>query len=146
MDYVPGMRFVDCFDDLNYEQKSKTATDLAFTMSQLFSFTTSYCGTLLRDQSLPRDQRSPRYNNLDCGPITMQPHSGVSDGSFLIGPVSDITLLDYRRIVPAARCGPFSTERQFLEAFAYLGSPGTRPTNKLERWPLDRLLEVYDVV
>jgi hypothetical protein len=147
MDYVLGKPFVDCFDDLNYDQKNKTAMDLAFVMSQLFSFTSSYCGTLLRDQSLPRDQCSPRYNNLDCGPISMQPHSEVSDGSFLIGPVSNIALLDHGRIVPPAdKCGPFSTERQFLEAFAYLGSPATRPTDKLERWSFDRLLEVYDVV
>ena len=147
MDYVPGKRFVDCFYELDYNQTSKTATDLALIMSEIFSLTSSHCGSLLRDQSLATHQRSRRYNDPDLGPIsTTEPHSEVSDGSFLIGPVNDITFLEHKNIIPSEKCGPFSTERQFLEAFAYLGSPGTRPTDKFIRWPFQRLFEVYDVV
>ena len=145
MDYVPGKRFVDCFEELNYDQKNKTATDLALIMSEIFSFTSSHCGSLLRDQSLASHQRSRRYS--DLGPIsTKESHSEVSDGSFLIGPVSDITFLEHKKIIPPAKCGPFGTERQFLEAFAYLGSPGTRPTDEYTRSAFEKLLEVYEVV
>jgi hypothetical protein len=147
MDYIPGKRFVDCFEGLDYDQKNKTATDLALIMSEIFSLTSSHCGALLRDQSLSGNQRSRRYNDPDLGSTsTTESHSEVSDGSFLIGPVNDITFLAHKNIIPPAQCGPFSTERQFLEAFAYLGSPGTRPTDKLERWAFEKLFEVYDVV
>jgi hypothetical protein len=147
MDYVPGKRFVDCFEELDYDQKKKTATDLALIKSEIFSFTSSHCGSLLRDQSLASNQRSRRYNDPDLDWIpTTEYYSEVSDGSFLIGPVNDVTLLAHKNIIPPAKCGPFSTERELLEAFAYLGSPGTRPTDKHTRWPFEKLFEVYDVV
>jgi hypothetical protein len=147
MDYIPGKRFVDCFEELDYNQKNKTATDLALIVSEIFSFTSSHCGSLLHDQSLASNRRSRRYNDPDLAWIsTTKSHSEVSDGSFLIGPVNDITLLAHKNSIPSTKCGPFGTERQYLEAFAYLGSPGTRPTDKHTRWPFERLFEVYDVV
>jgi hypothetical protein len=36
MDYIPGKRFIDCFEELDYDQKKKTATDLALIMSEIF--------------------------------------------------------------------------------------------------------------
>ena len=146
MDFVRGSRFVDCFDELNYEQKTRTATDLALVVSELFSFTSSYCGTLLRDQSLAEDQRSPRYTVPEASTASSESHSEITDNDYLIGPVNDVTFLGLNEIVPAASCGPFHSERQFLEAFAYRGSPGTRSSEKIERWAFEKIFEVYDVV
>jgi len=33
-----------------------------------------------------------------------------------------------------------------LEAIAYLGSPGTRPSDKYIRWPFEKPFEVYDII
>jgi hypothetical protein len=68
------------------------------------------------------------------------------DGKFLIGPINDIQFLDLKYKVPAASCGPFVSERQFLEAIAFRGIPPTRDSHKLKRWPFERILEIYDVV
>jgi hypothetical protein len=59
--------------------------------------------------------------------------------------ITDSTLvLNYPHQFPPQHCGPFDSERQFLEAFASLSYPRT---DKLDdRWPFEKTLEVYDVV
>jgi hypothetical protein len=146
MDFIRGSRFVDCFDEFNYEQKTRTATDLALVVSELFSFTSSYCGALLRDQSLAEDQRSPRYTVPEVSSASSESHSEITDNGYVIGPANDVTFLGLNYIVPAAFCGPFRSERQFLEALAYRGSPGTFFSKKIEREPFEKIFEVYDVV
>ena len=61
MDYVPGQRLMDCWDDMGVPQKPRTAKDLARVMAEMFALTASYCGTLLCGRSLSDSQRSPCY-------------------------------------------------------------------------------------
>jgi hypothetical protein len=116
MDLVPGQRFVDCFGELGYEQKTKMATDLARIVSDLFSITSNYCGSLLQDHTLSEAQRSPRYTNTIASPTSGEPHSVITASPYSIGPFNDIVFLTLNEIVPASSCGPFPNERQFLEA------------------------------
>ena len=141
MDYVPGQRLVDCWDDMGVPQKTRTAKDLARAMAEMFALTASHCGVLLRDCSLNDSQRSLRYHS---GPIAAEVHTEVVDGDFIIGPVNDITFLQLTKTVPASLCGPFATERAFLEACAYSG--GTKVQDKLDKWPIERMFEIYDVI
>jgi hypothetical protein len=53
---------------------------------------------------------------------------------FSVGPVNDITFLNYPPQISPQHCGPFDSERQFLAAFAFLGHPPTRRGDKLGQW------------
>jgi hypothetical protein len=142
MDFVLGQRFLDCFGELSYQQK----TDLARAVSDLFSITSNYCSILLRDHTLSEAQRSPRYTNAITRPTSGEPHSAVTAIPYSIGPLNYIIFLTLDKIVPASSCGLFSNERQFLEACAYRGAPVTRPSDELSRVPYDKVLEIYDMV
>ena len=144
MDLVSGRQFFDCFEGLTYEQKTRTATDLADAISSLYSITSSYCGSMVHNKSLTDSQRSPRY--VFAGSSPLPPHTALPDNDFIIGPFNDITFLELPKTVPALSCGPFRTERTFLEAIAYRGSPPTRSSEKVNRWAYERLFEVYDAV
>ena len=151
MDYVPGERLVDCWDDMGVPQKTRTAKDLARAMAEMFALTASHCGVLLRDRSLTNAQRSLRYKPSAVGaPVGDSPdeaHTEVVDGDFVIGPVNEITFLQLTKPVPASRCGPFATERAFLAAFGYRNAcGGATARDRLRRWPLDRMFEIYDVL
>jgi Phosphotransferase enzyme family len=141
MDLVLGRPFVDCFDQLTYEQKTRTATDLVNVVSTLYTLTSSYCGSMIYNQSLTDDQHSPRY-----GSAPQSTYTGIADNKFMIGPFNDITFLELPGTVPASSCGPFRMERSFLEAITYRGSPPTRSCEKVDSWPFEKLLEVYDAV
>ena len=144
MDLVSGRQFFDCFDELTYEQMTRTATDLADALSSLYTITSSYCGSMMHNKSLTDSQRSPRY--VFAGSSPLPPHTALPYNDFIIGPFNDITFLELPKTVPALSCGPFRTERSFLEAIAYRGSPPTRSSEKVERWAYERLFEVYDAV
>jgi hypothetical protein len=146
MDFIPGKDLIDCFDEFSPEQATRTATDLADIVSQLFSITSNYCGSLLRDYSLTEDQYPPRYKTQNNNPGSMAPHSEFVDCKLRIGPLNDIHFLDFNYKVPAASCGPFISERQFLEAFAGRGIPPTRVSTRTSPWAFNKILEVYDAV
>ena len=151
MDYVPGERLMDCWDDMGVLQKTRTAKDLARAMADMFTLTASHCGVLLRDRSLDDSQRSQRYEpRAGDAPIVDAPdeaHTEVVDGDFVIGPVNDITFLQLTKTVPASLCGPFATERAFLEAIGYRNAcGGTTVRDRLYRWPIERMFEIYDVI
>ena len=141
MDVVPGRPFLDCFDQLTYEQKTRTATDLVNVLSTLHTITSSYCGSMIYNHLLTDDQHSPRY-----GSAPSSSYTGLADNKFMIGPFNDITFLELPQTVPASSCGPFRTERSFLEAIAYRGSPPTRSCERAVSWSYEKLLEVYDAV
>ena len=141
MDFVPGRLFVVCFDQLTYEQKTRTATDLATVVSTIYTITSSYCGSMIYSQLLTDDQHSPRYGSAPPSTCT-----GIADNKFMIGPFNDITFLELPQTVPASSCGPFRTERNFLEAIAYRGSPPTRSSKKVECRTYEKLFEVSDAV
>ncbi len=150
-------------------QKTRTAKDLARAMAEMFALTASHCGVLLHDRSLNESQRSLRYEpSVVDAPIDA--HVVVPDGDFLIGPVNDVNFLTLTDIVPASQCGPFATERDFLEGFGYRdecrgafateraflrafgyrdNNGGTKIQNKMRwymRWPIDRMFEIYNVI
>ena len=144
MDYVPGQRLMDCWDEMGVPQKTRTAKDLASVTAEMFALTASHCGTLLCDRSLNASQRSPRYG---CEPnAAVEVHKQVVDGDWLIGPVNDVAFLQVTGTIPASLCGPFATERAFLEAFGYCDAGGTRLQDEVDRSPIDRMFEIYDVI
>ena len=147
MDYVPSQRLMDCWDEMGAPQKTRTAKDLARVMAEMFALTASHRGALLRDRSLNDSQRSPRYHHEPvAGDATVEAHTEVVDGDFLIGPVNDLTFVQLTGTVPASLCGPFTTERAFLEAFGYSDTRGTKMQLKSTRWSIDRMFEIYDVI
>ena len=147
MDYVPGLRLMDCWGEMGVPQKTRTAKDLARVMAEMFALTASHCGVLLCDRSLNDSQRSAGYRYEPFGgDTTVEAYTQVGDGDFLIGPVSDVTFLEFTGTVPASLCGPFTTERAFLEAFGYNNARGTRLQDKVDIWPIDRMFEIYDVI
>ena len=153
MEYMQGRPLGDCFDNLTYLQKIRVGTDLALVMSSLFKIKATQCGSL---------SRMRRRSSFGClkKPLHAQSyptlshlgHGGLSDpaiihhAGFQVGPVNDLTFLNYPHQIPAQHCGPFGSERQFLEAFAFLGYPPTRADDKLSRWAFEKTLEVYEVV
>ena len=154
MDYVPGQRFMDCWDDMGVPQKTRVAKGLARLMAEMFALTASHCGVILRDSSLNESQRSLRYRPSAMGASLVEApteaHTEVVDGDFVIGPVNDITFLQFTKTVPASLCGPFATERAFLEAFGYKDPyGGAKVQSKLwryMRWPVERMFEIYDLI
>ena len=154
MDYVPGQRLMDCWDEMGVPQRTRTAKDLAKVMAETFALTASHCGVLICDSSLNDSQRSLRYQPrvVDASLVDApaDPHTEVVDGDFVIGPVNDIIFLQLMKTVPASLCGPFASERAFLEAFGYKDPHrGAKVQSKLwryRRWPVERMFEIYDVI
>lgn len=150
MEYMPGLCLADGFEQLTYEQKRRTATDLAKIMFSLFNITSAECGSISpysgdrSDESLCHNSlRYPLFTPLFSPRLTPTTLKGQS---VMVGPINDITFLDYPRQVDPQRCGPFNSERSVMEAFAFLGTPPTRPGGKLSCWVFEKTLEVYDVV
>ena len=74
-----------------------------------------------------------------------RPDTAVS-GQSCVGPVNDLTFLDYPRQIDPHLCGPFDSERDFMEAIAFLGKPPTRAGGKFKCGVFEKTLEIYDVV
>ena len=161
MEYVPGQRLADCWDEMGVPQRTRVAKDLARVMAEMFALTASHCGSLLRDLSLDDSKRSLRYEPSAVNASVVdasimdtlevdapdEAHTKVVDGDFLIGPVNDLSFLTVNKIVPASLCGPFVTERAFLEAFGYRNEfGGTKVLSRSNRWPIERMFEIYDVI
>lgn len=163
MQYMPGCLLGECCGQLTDLQKIRTGKDLANVMYALFQITAPLCGSLWRMQSkgphIYNDDsciqyRTPRYpirNPPGYLPrYTLSSHlsSTVTLGMeyVCIGPINDITFLDYPRQLAPHLCGPFGTAREWMAAFAFLGKPPTRVGDNLELWPFEKALEVYDVV
>lgn len=147
MEYLRGELLGDCFGRLTNQQKLRTSVDLAMVMSSLFIITASYIGSLLPE--LRKDDSNtghyPLRYPLDSHPLC-EATTFTQDVRFRIGPMNDVTLLDYPNQVPASLCGPFDSEFDFLEAFAFRGRPPTRPNNKLDRWAFNKVFEVYHTI
>lgn len=156
MQYMPGVRLGDCIENLTDSQKHQTGMDLATIMFSLFQITAPKCGSLVR--SGYQDDSCLRYRSLRypiCRPKDTQGQNpskapAVPKEHFSVGPVNDISFLDYPRQLPLELCGPFNTERDWMEAFAFGGKvrhePLTEEWKKLELWAFEKTLEVYDVV
>lgn len=65
IDHIPGVRFMDYFDDLTYKQKRRTgARDVAQIMYALYAITATHCGSMQLDLSLQSSQRATHHGNL----------------------------------------------------------------------------------
>ena len=151
MEYLPGQRLVDCWDDMGVLQKTRTAKDLAKAIAEMCTPTASHCGSLLRDLSLDDSKRSLRDEpSAVAASIVVAPdetHTKVVDGDFLIGPVNGLTFLTFTESFPASFCAPFATERAFLEAFGYRNEcGGTKVLSRSDRWPIEQMFELYDII
>lgn len=126
MEYLPGIQLADCFDDLPYSQKRQTAEDLAEIMHSLFSITAPLAGCLLYDKNL-EELLSLRFNDLPN-------HVAHTD--------------NFPNQISPSSCGPFKSERSFLEAFAYCGMPAQRPASQEDQLgnTFDMILKVYDSI
>jgi Phosphotransferase enzyme family len=151
MEYMPGLCLADCFEQLTYEQKRRTATDVAEIMFSLFNITSVQCGSIspyMGDSF--RSNESLCHNSLRYPLFTPlfspRPTPTLKGQSVIVGPINDLTFLDYPRQVDPHLCGPFNSERGFMEAFAFLGTPPTRAGGKLSCWVFEKTLEVYNVV
>jgi hypothetical protein len=151
MEYMPGLCLADCFEQLTYEQKRRTATDVAEIMFSLFNLTSAQCGSISpytgdsfqSDESLYHTSlRYPLFTPL----FSPRPSPTLKRQSVIVGPINDLTFLDYPRQVDPQLCGPFNSERGFMEAFAFLGTPPTRAGGKLSCWVFEKTLEVYNIV
>jgi serine/threonine protein kinase len=161
MEYLPGRRLGDYYDNITPEQMLRVGTDLAHIMSSLFKITASQCGSLSSMQSSRSftclDSSTFRYRSLrdptqDSGDLLRLPASSripVSvDEPHCVGPINDLAFLNYpRQIIPAQFCGPFDSEREFMKAFAFLGQPPTRKA-LVPRYlhPFEITLQIYDIV
>lgn len=152
MDYIAGQQLADCFDDLGYPQKHQIASDLAQIMHSLFSITAPLAGSLFYVR------QSQELSPLRFGGVA-HPDAGCSLPSTIVdigstklsmnpGPINDITFLNFPHQLPASFCGPFPSERSFLEAFAYGGIPPHRriPHEDPHGSAYDMILKVYDSI
>ncbi|GJE96622.1 kinase-like protein [Phanerochaete sordida] len=153
MDLVDGELFSPGLGKLTVEQQKTTAADMARIMEQMYSLTATQCGSMLFDCSLRDDQRAVRYTGHADGtdrapqaPSYRTARVEGPSGTFILGPVNEPIFLDYDEPISAASSGPFATEREYLEAIAYLGIPATRRASKGQRWSYERTFEIYDAV
>ena len=145
MDYLPGERFIDCWVGLSPAQKRRTAADLSKVMHELYTITSTHCGSLLEDRSLLPDQRAQRFG--DRPELLPTVESCTSSGDFTVGPANDFPFIETFFPAPYDRCGPFRSERQYLEAVACANILDTdADVIKARRWPYEKVLEVYDRV
>ncbi|GJE96623.1 kinase-like protein [Phanerochaete sordida] len=149
MEFMRGIQFGKCLGDLTVEQQKITAEDMASVMAQTFSLTATHCGSMLFDYTLRNNQRAVRYTDRAIRALQL-PYGTIRDtgpsGTFIVGPANEPILLDYEKPIPPSASGPFATEREYLEAVAYLGRPATRPSSKGQRWAFERVLEVFEAI
>ncbi|KIP07759.1 hypothetical protein PHLGIDRAFT_70510 [Phlebiopsis gigantea 11061_1 CR5-6] len=145
MDFVPGERFIDCWDELSLEARRRTVEDLAGIMSSLYSITSTHCASLISFPSLTNSQRARRFGDHPSLPPTVEGRTSLCPATF--GPVNDLCFVERLFPAPFQRCGPFTSEREYLEAVAYANIIETdRRIVKHMRWPHEKVFEVYDRV
>ncbi|KAF8522834.1 kinase-like domain-containing protein [Gautieria morchelliformis] len=152
MEYMPGSRLGDSFETLTDGQKVRTGMDMAEIVHSLFQITARQCGSLLRSDC--QDDRGFQYRSLryriNSLPVSLGHYSSNaaidSKAGFAIGPVNDIGFLSHPTYLPAELCGPFSTEREWMEGFALMGKPSTRPEKEADLMTYRKILEIYDIV
>ena len=145
MDYLPGERLIDCWDHFTPEKKRRTAEDFASITATLYNITSTLCGSLLADHSLQPSMCAQRFG--DPPPLPPTAESDTTSGRFAIGPVNATFFVEPLFPAPFERCGPFRSERQYLEAVAYVNiNDDNISIAKHRRWPREKLFEIYDVV
>ena len=148
MEYMRGRPLGDCLENLTYLQKIRVGTDLALVMSSLFKIKAPQCGSLSRIRRRSSIGCLKKPLHAQSYPIdavgTLSHLGGLRDiihRGFHVGPVNDITFLNYPHQIPPQHYGSFDSARQFLEGFAFLGNPPNRAKDKLSRWVSRRPLK-----
>lgn len=145
MDHLPGEQLIDCWDDFTQKQKRRTAEDLASIMNTIYSITSTYCGSLLKDHSLQDNQFARRFGDPPSLPLGIE--SDTPSGHFTVGPINTSAFMVLLYPPPVDRCGPFRSERAYLEAVAFAKITETNELIVRHRsWAYEKLLEVYDAV
>ncbi|KIJ31397.1 hypothetical protein M422DRAFT_266935 [Sphaerobolus stellatus SS14] len=116
MQYVAGTGFIDCFEDLSAEKRYQTAIDIARIISSIFSITASYCGSVLPDNC----ENSLRY---PTAPLSTRSEAGTQISKLDDIPLRILASQSSRSTVPREQCGPFSSEKEWMEAFLSLNFP-----------------------
>ena len=147
MECMPGRTMEDCFETLTLQQKLRTAIDMANILSSLLRITAPKCGSVV---GVPQG-----YGYLQRFRFQDPSLSSISRMYFLvdqnvdpvnIGPINDSILLDYPNQISPQLCGPFDSERQFMQVFAFMGQPPPRKGGKADYWVFEKVIEVYDAV
>jgi hypothetical protein len=151
MEYMPGTILEDCYEKFNEEQARRTGEDIARIMFSLFRITADACGCIMPMSTAESAQPSSPYTiSVSGSPLSSVPADrlGMPSSRLTIGPVNDIAFLDYPAQLPSEICGPFKSERDWMEAFAFLGSPRTRTAGEtgLELDPMEKTMDIYEVV
>ena len=129
---------------------------MANILSSLFRITAPRCGSVANvSRGGDLHHRAPHFRFQDPNFSSIHAPSRIHfliddqndfDPVNNIGPINDLTFLDYPNQIPPQICGPFDSERRFLEAFAFLGRPPTRKGGKMGRWAFEKAIEVYDAL
>lgn len=102
MEYMSGLCLADCFEHLTYEQKRRTATDVAGIIFSLFNIASAECGSI-SSYTGDRSDESLYHNSLRYPlftPLFSPRLSPTLKGqSVIVGPINDLTFLDYPRQV-----------------------------------------------
>ena len=148
MEYMSGRIMEDCFETLTLQQKLRTVTDMANILSSLFRITAPQCGSIVSVSRGDACHRRSCFQDPSFSSIS-KIHFLIDDqnvGPVNIGPINDMIFLDYPNQIPPQFCGPFDSERQFVQAFAFLGQPPTRKGGRSVYWLFEKVIEVYDAV
>ncbi|EJU00431.1 hypothetical protein DACRYDRAFT_117397 [Dacryopinax primogenitus] len=99
MEHIPGERLDRGFDNLGVKTQSEIIEQLAIIQANLFGLRPSYIGSIFR--GLGENALRLAYS---------------TRGSYAIGPLDDRVSLENEDTRASSQQGPFSSERELLEA------------------------------
>ena len=145
MEHMPGVEMGDAWSGLQLPQKRRLALDLIDLYDQLSRLKASGCGGIYHSVNSVDDYnlltkpsadlsginhlRSPRWVPLSPESLRMLKshcNHSINDG-FDLGPIHDISLLNYRLNVPSpSQTLPVFTSDEYVKLVAFNGDPPTR--------------------
>jgi Phosphotransferase enzyme family len=133
MEHMIGVEMGDIWDDLQLTQKRRLAQDLVDMYHQLSRLKADCCGSIYHSVESVDDcnlgARSPRWKPLSAQSLhLLRSHCSHSIANgYTIGPLNEISLLDYRLSVPSpSETFPTFTSDDYVQLVAYNGKPTTR--------------------
>ncbi|KZP03498.1 hypothetical protein FIBSPDRAFT_844921, partial [Athelia psychrophila] len=145
MEHMSGVEMGEAWDDLQLPQKRRLALDLIDLYDQLFQLKADGCGgiyhsvrsvddyglfaTSISDLSKVKHPRSQRWRPLSPKSLRLlRSHCSHPNGDgYELGPLHDISLLNYRLVVPSpSQTLPVFTSNDYVKLIAFNGSPSTR--------------------
>jgi hypothetical protein len=129
MDFVPGQRMADCFDNLSRDAKLNTAKEIATIAHTLYRITSGCCGSVFYAQSSQHSHEELAYptvhkNKTEKHSFSLLPQDTII-GKLLIGPLNEGLGFDCfgdpTKVVPTGSCGPFLSEQAYVTSFTWRG-------------------------